>query len=470
MDREIHFETKNLILGFVFLYCIIPIACKKTKTGVINNLHGVTSLNGYLEYTKDHHEYGKNLDYYPEEIIINDKKYYQLKNVDNEYISIEYISDTKPKFYFYVNNFEGIDIYSDLEEKNLIGKLSFGEKVLFHSLGKGTKNIYYVEYAENKFGYVSSYHLKQKTDIEYFKVAITSGLILRQKPDQNSKQLDLLPVNFIGEVKVKDNKVLKIANKKGVWLLVDYNNKTGWIFSGFVYMSLYKDSLTQNETLEENFNSLFEKLEELSPTVFIKKLPDKDSEEKEYPLTENYSIRRIILLGGDECKANFNTTKIINQSKNLQYEETFLREDNPTFLKNRLYINTFTTCYCCCWSSWNSFYFLLKSKIFKYTFFNSSYDFYWSVDEKCNLKFDKAKYSEKDSTLYLYSLFPSCSIKQNSSDPNSTLIEFKEYTKELFIVVKILEDEVKITRFFDKSIPKEYLKSYEESELIQFNR
>lgn len=84
------------------------------------------------------------------------------------------------------------------------------------------------------------------------------------------------------------------------------------------------------------------------------------------------------------------------------------------------------------------------------------------------MNFEKIKYSEKDSTLYLYSLFPDCSIEPNPYEKESSVVKFKDYTKELFIAIKILEDDILIKLFFDKSIPKDYLKSYEEAEQIKF--
>lgn len=425
-------------------------------------MDGVDSRSFQFDFRENHYEYGKSLEIYNKPIEIEGKIFYQLKKAKDEYISAEAVIDKEPKVYFFVNELEGTNLYADEGLKNLIKKLSFGEKVVF--LSKKNSGSYYVEYAENNFGYIPSYVLKQKGAEEYFKVATTSGLILREKPDQKSKQLDLLPLNYVGDVKIKDNHVLTIADKKGFWIFTEYNGKQGWIFSGFVYLSNYKNSLTQNDTLEERFYSLFEKLEELPSSSITKKQLEKDFKEVENPLIGDYSIRGNYYTGKDECGANGNSTTIINKSQKLEYEEFQAREEDQIFLKNRLYITSFITCYCCCVSSGTRFYFLLKNKIFAYTHYYSSYNFYWSVDNKCNLSFNKIKYSEKDSTLYLYALFPNCSIRPSSYEPTSSIVEFKEYTKELFIVVKILEDDVKITRFFDKSIPSEYVKSYEEAE------
>lgn len=149
------------------------------------------------------------------------------------------------------------------------------------------------------------------------------------------------------------------------------------------------------------------------------------------------------------------------------YEVFHAREESTVFLKDKLWITNYLTCLCCCSFSGKRFYFLLKNKILVFDMNHSSYNFYWSVDKKCTLQVEKIKYSEKDSMLYLYSLFPDCSEEPEPNEHNVSIVKFREYTKELFIAIKILDDDIEIKRFFDKSIPLEFIKSYEEAELIK---
>ncbi len=334
---------------------------------------------------------------------------------------------------------------------------------------KNWEDVYLVEYADSSFGYMKSENLKTQSESEYFKVATTLGLILREKPDQKSKQLDIIPLNYIGEVIGKDNTVLTIAGRKGNWILTDYNGKQGWVFSGFVYLSKYKERLERGSlSVEDTFHSLFEKVAELKAFPIIKKEIEKGFKEEEAPLVGDYSSLNIYYTGNDECQSYMDYGSILNRSKGLEYGEKSVRDGNGIFRTKSLFITRYQTCICCCFSIETGFYFLLKNKVLTYTFNHSSYNFYWPVDEKCNLNFEKIKYSEKDSTLYLYSLFPDCSVKPDPDYPYDSIVKFKDYTKELFIAVKILEDDIVIKRFFDKSIPKEYLKSYEEAEQIKF--
>lgn len=448
--------------------------CKPTKTVYVNNVDGLDTET-FKAYNKGvHYENGYSLTVYKDLIIHDGKNYHQLKlsYTDDEYVLADSVKDTPPLIYLTVNNIQGENLYREEDLQNIIKILPFGYRVLFKSkFKKNWEDIYLVEYADSSFGYMKSENLKTQTESEYFKVATTLGLILREKPYQKSKQLDIIPFNYIGEVKTKDNTVLTIAGKKGNWILTDYNGKQGWVFSGFVYLSKYKGHLANNDSIEERFYSLFEKVTELKSFPIVKKQIEKGFKENETPLIGEYSIRSIFYTAQgteyDECKENSNSESILKNAKNLEYEEFRAREEYQIFLKDKLYITDYITCHCCCSSGGKRFYFLLKNKVLVYDSSNSSYNFYWSVDEKCNLNFEKIKYSEKDSTLYLYSLFPDCSIESHSDNTWEATVKFKDYTNELFIAVKILEDDIVIKRFFDKSIPKEYLKSYEEAEVIK---
>ncbi len=458
----------------LFTFVLSFLYCNPTKTVYVNNVNGLDT-EAFKPFNKGvHYENGYSLTVYKDLILYDGKNYYQLKlsYTDDEYVLADSVKDTQPLIYLTVNNIQGENLYREEDLRNVIKILPFGYRVLFKSkFKKNWEDIYLVEYTDSSFGYMKSENLKTQSESEYFKVATTLGLILREKPDQKSKQLDIIPLNYIGEVKTKDNTVLTIAGRKGNWILTDYNGKQGWVFSGFVYLSKYNGHLANNYSIEEKFYSLFEKVTELKSFPIVKKQIEKDFKEKEIPLIGDYSLRSIFYTARgteyNECKENSNSQSILNNAKNLEYEEIFAREEYEIFFKNKLFITDYTTCHCCCSSGGMRFYFLLKNKVLVYDSSHSSYNFYWSADEKCNLNFEKMKYSEKDSTLYLYSLFPDCSVKRDPDYPYDSIVKFKDYAKELFIAVKILEDDIVIKRFFDKSIPKEYLKSYEEAEQIK---
>lgn len=231
--------------------------CKPTILVYVNKLEGVYSKAG------SYYEFGQSILVYDYLEFKSSSNYFQIK-ANDEYIESTAV-DFKPpaSVYFIIDNIKGATIYSDPDLKKAVKTLPFGFKVQFKSAQKGNRNIYLVLYGENKIAYIENANLKNQIEKEYFKVATPSGLILREKPNQKSKQLDILPLHFIGEVKLKDTKISTLGSKSGYWILTDYKENQGWIFSGFVYLSNNKNYLTQSHSREEEFNSLFEKVEGL---------------------------------------------------------------------------------------------------------------------------------------------------------------------------------------------------------------
>lgn len=66
----------------------------------------------------------------------------------------------------------------------------------------------------------------------YFKVVAKKGTILRDKPKLIGKKLLVIPEEVIGEILEETKERESIENRIGNWLKVEYNGKTGWIFSG----------------------------------------------------------------------------------------------------------------------------------------------------------------------------------------------------------------------------------------------
>jgi hypothetical protein len=75
----------------------------------------------------------------------------------------------------------------------------------------------------------------------YFKVVAKGGTPLRDKPKPNGKKLINIPEEIIGEVLDESKEREVIDTRIGNWLKVEYNGKTGWIFSGFTIVKEDKE-------------------------------------------------------------------------------------------------------------------------------------------------------------------------------------------------------------------------------------
>lgn len=72
----------------------------------------------------------------------------------------------------------------------------------------------------------------QPKEKSFFKVIAKNGTPLRDKPKLNGKKLLVIPEEVIGEILEETKERESIENRIGNWLKVEYNGKTGWIFSG----------------------------------------------------------------------------------------------------------------------------------------------------------------------------------------------------------------------------------------------
>ena len=75
----------------------------------------------------------------------------------------------------------------------------------------------------------------------YFKIVSKGGTPLRDKPKLAGKKLINIPEEVIGEVLEETKEREAIETRIGNWLKVEYNGKTGWIFSGFTIVKEDKE-------------------------------------------------------------------------------------------------------------------------------------------------------------------------------------------------------------------------------------
>ncbi len=77
----------------------------------------------------------------------------------------------------------------------------------------------------------------------YFKVIARDGLNLREHATVDSKRLLTLPFNTTAEILQMTKGSQKIQGRSGYWLQTKYNDKPGWVFSGFVLVGKTKAEL-----------------------------------------------------------------------------------------------------------------------------------------------------------------------------------------------------------------------------------
>ncbi len=75
----------------------------------------------------------------------------------------------------------------------------------------------------------------KKSDLEYLYVTATSGLSLREFDNLNSEKLAVMPYGTKVKLKlIEENETMNVGGIKGGMHQVEYNNKTGYAFNGYL--------------------------------------------------------------------------------------------------------------------------------------------------------------------------------------------------------------------------------------------
>jgi hypothetical protein len=103
----------------------------------------------------------------------------------------------------------------------------------------------------NEYYNVFAFGLSEQKDSQYFRIVTKAGLNLRDQPGLKGKVLMVIPFLATGRVVAVHPQTQKIQDRTGYWLQINYQAKTGWIFSGFVITGDDPDSIKlENRKLE----------------------------------------------------------------------------------------------------------------------------------------------------------------------------------------------------------------------------
>jgi hypothetical protein len=78
-------------------------------------------------------------------------------------------------------------------------------------------------------------------DSEYYYVSSKNGLWMRETPETTGIPIQLIPYNAKVNVIEKKNGDVKMSGVTGKWMKVEVNDKTGWVFGGFLLSETYSN-------------------------------------------------------------------------------------------------------------------------------------------------------------------------------------------------------------------------------------
>lgn len=463
-----HYPKLVLHLVLLFLIFISLSFCREKKTGFVIPMGGADTYECFLDHKpepfcsiqKKDIPYGAQITYYPKEIKIKENETYYESKYEGEttFISANVIGNESRKYYFKVFPLEGVSLFS--KDGKEIQKIAYGEEVEFISIHNFFMSEYIVKF-KDKEGILKKHDLIESKENVYFKVSTISGLNLRESPDTKSKIIVTLPYQTVGEIIEADKTVYMLQDRKGYWIKTSYENKIGWLFSGFVFVSSNKDKFREEEKDKEQwFFKFFSNLKEWLPEESKYNSVGKKEIEVSSSLKGFHFIHRDNK-GENECYDKRNLF-FINENKNY-YDLTIGVGSGVEKEYGKIFFMGFEGCNCCCSYGETLVVFVLKERLFSHSISSGSVMGGYSPDSRCWTTVQNIKYSQNNSIAYIYAMYGDCEMKYE----NQERIEvFKEFTHDMFIKIKINEDDLEIKRIIDKGIPAEYKQEWEEAEEI----
>jgi hypothetical protein len=160
---------------------------------------------------------------------------------------------------------------------------------------------------------ILSGELTFKSDSQYFVVA-PSGLILREKPDTKSNKLGLIRYNSIVKVTRVTKYQEKISGLHNKWVQIQYNGKSGYIFSGF--LSRYEGPPLDCRSIQKYLENVYGSLPE-PQIISNNQSRESDGYQKEKRFKINNNITYVVIEYFES-----QTEKLI--FKDLSFQEAYL--------------------------------------------------------------------------------------------------------------------------------------------------
>lgn len=341
------------------------------------------------------------------------------------------------------------------------------------------ETFYEVLYNKKK-GWVKESELHDKEGFLYFGVDTPKGINLREEPSQKSKTIDFLPFDTMGEVIKWNEKEESIQTKKGFWIQINFNERKGWVFSGFLTID---KSL---EKIKERTGGAYSELDfyrNFRNTKNISEAKESDFSKEEISKLEiiesiNLNSYQILKLKQVKGKAEYDSyEKIFFLDKaNKRYyafntKESIDREDIFEFkipIEN-LILYKETVGY---HGQINSYFlFFLKNKIVRIPFHpdTNGYCFMTSVIGGFS-PFIKNRYNPHGKTIYTFAKHGKCPEdgvwkRIDSEDDHSASYSEtpKKFTASQFIILKWDENSVTMEKYFENEIPDKFKKDWDNS-------
>ena len=383
----------------------------------------------------------------------------------------------KPKQYLYTDSLTGTILYETPETgSRILETIPHANKVELvpenpsYTIERDKTTKWRKIQSGSYIGWVMDSFLSDKVERHYFSVVTTAGLPLREKPDPKSKVIATIPLGYIGEFNNRSKENVVILNQPGFWMETSYNGKRGWIFSGFAAIS------KNLQTLEERIGELGEegwfyrlynnlensKLDEIEFDPNSVEANAKITKFENYPYTI-YQIQRQV--AEDDCNGKESQVIFKNNhpgkffGKREIYSEIVVEQNYPL---TRSVYTTSVPQKCGCLIEDSTLYFLLNDRVLASTFKNTNTKAYCEYGPVSNVEIEREnRYDIKNNTLLMYLKLPECEPDEKTLLYGGKITQIKKLKTDMFISLKLTNEEVYVEKFYQKGIPEDFSKLWE---------
>lgn len=465
-------ENEDMKIFGLLLLVSLTVRCRSTMYP--RHFEGASQYECKAEYCvlkEGKISFGKNLQCVSRKKV-KDEWYCRIQNEREEiYIPESQLSDAPVRIPVRVRRIEGADFYADAGLKEKTGHLEFQESAeILEEIWNSEKHIKtYKIIKNNMIWHINGGDFDLPGKKGFFKVSVLSGLNLREKPDQNSSILTVVPYSYEGAVLDRDGRIFEIQGKKGYWFFTEYEKKRGWMFSGHVFLSEKKDFSSDLGDPLAAFHQTFLNPEIINPKVY-KKYPEISDEVKYDQLLKYRNSESASDISGfsfmtqtpvvrNECNEYETRLILQNRAGNIQY---FLNPENlsESVLKERgrFILTEYAGCWCCCGNFGENIYVVMKNKLQKYSFLKEAF----AVRSECSLHPEKMRYSKNKDSLYLLFRYAECTMEGSTG-----MRKFLRFKDTLFIAVKTDGEKLQLKRVFHQEIPNEFKSDWDSSEKLK---
>jgi len=338
------------------------------------------------------------------------------------------------------------------------------------------ETFYEVTY-KNKKGWLKESELDDKEGFFYFGVDTPKGINLREQPSQKSKTVDFLPFDTMGEVLKWNEKEETIQNKKGFWIQINFNERNGWVFSGFLTID---KSL---EKIKERTGGVYSELDfyrNFRNTKNISEAKESDFSKEEISKLEiiesiDLNSYKILKLKQVKGRNEFKKVVFLNKENNRYYSfNTKDWMDNGDIIQFKKPLDSvilYNDIECCHGQISSYFIFFLENKIVRIPFHpdTNGYCFMTAVIGGFS-PFIKNRYNPQGKTIYTFAKHGKCPdddvwkrIDSEDGHSNSYPETPKKFTASQFIILKWDENSVTMEKYFENEIPDKFKKDWDNS-------